>query len=77
MKKLLPFFTRKKCHTAQCARNRLHASVRSSSSDMISNIKNAIIETLAQYPNIEENKVTFFTDKKKAALCVTVPLRED
>ena len=73
---LFSFFKKNKCDIAQCAKNRLHASVRKPGSDVVSNIKTDILEAVAQYPSVQENKVTFSSDKKQSALYITIPIQE-
>ncbi|MEC7030578.1 MAG: hypothetical protein VXW87_02800 [Pseudomonadota bacterium] len=73
---LFPFFQKKKCHTAQCAKSRLHASVRSPGTDIVSSIKTTVLEALAQYTCVQENKITFSNDKKRSALTITVPIQD-
>ncbi len=73
---LFPFFKKNQCNTAQCAKNRLQASVRKPGTDVVSNIKTAILEAVAQHPSIQENKVIFSRDKKRSALYITIPIQE-
>jgi septum formation topological specificity factor MinE len=73
---LFHFFKKDQCNTAQFAKNRLQASVRKPGTDVVSNIKTAILEAVAQHPGVQENKVTFSSDKKQSALYITIPIQE-
>ncbi len=71
---IFPFF-KKKCHTAQCAKNRLHASVRTPPHDIVSNIQQTILDALGKFPRIQENNIHFSWDKKQKKLTISVPIQ--
>ena len=72
---LFPFL-RKKCDTANLAKERLQVAVgHSNPNDIIAIIKSDILDILSKYDEVSQNAINFRHDKKKSMLKLAIPVQ--